>query len=84
VKPKVLVLAQFAYVAQPLRHHPASGGRNIDSNPLAAEVLRGHQRCSAPVEGIENNVVWPRRDFENTLQQLQRLLGWIAQALLGL
>ena len=57
VQPIVLVLAQLAHIAQPLGHHPAGGGRDVDADPLATEILGGDQGGAAAAKGIENDVV---------------------------
>ena len=57
VPPVVLIFAQFADIAQPLRHDAAGGRGNVDSNPLATEVLRSNKSGPATAEGIEHDVV---------------------------
>ena len=84
-QPAALVLAQFANIAQPLRHHAAGGRRDVDPDPLPVQVLRRHQRRPAAAKRIQNNVV--RRCDEALMMRsssCKRLLCRIAETLLGL
>jgi len=49
---QVFILAEFAHIAQPLGHHTAGGGRDVDADPLAIEVLRRNERRPATAESI--------------------------------
>ena len=81
--PELFVFVEFADVAQALRHDAAGGGRLIDSDPLAAEILRGDEGGPAAAEGVQDDVVGARRDFDDALQQLERLLCWVAERLVA-
>ena len=58
VSPVDFVFAQFADIAQALGHDAAGGGRDVDADPLAVEVLRGDEGRAAAAEGVEDDVVF--------------------------
>jgi len=41
--PQRLALLHVADIPQPLGHHPASRGRNVDTDPLPAKIVRRNQ-----------------------------------------
>jgi hypothetical protein len=52
--PQRLALLHVAHIPQPLGHHPASCGRNVDADPLTAKILRRNQRRPAAAECVED------------------------------
>ena len=58
-------------------------GRYVDPRPAAFEKLRGDAGCRAAAEGIEHQVACVAGGLDNAFEQGERLLGWIADALLG-
>src|SRR5665213_2533655 len=53
--------------AQTFCHDAAGGGRNINANPLAFQILRGDERRAATAERIQHDVVWITAALDNTL-----------------
>ena len=84
MQPVVFVLAQFANIAQPLRHYTAGSGRDVDANPLTVEDLSGDQCGSATAEGVENNVVLVAAGSDNSIKKRERFLCRVAKSLFGL
>src|SRR5208282_616396 len=62
--PEFLVFRQTADIAESFGHDPASGGRNINANPLPFQILRRHERCAASAKGIKNNVIFVAAHFK--------------------
>jgi hypothetical protein len=56
-EPHLLVFWEPAHVPKAFGHHPAGGGRDVDPDPLAAEVLRRDEGRAAAAEGVEDGVI---------------------------
>ena len=57
-----------ADIAQPLGHHTAGGGRDVDADPLTAKILRCDQCGAAAAEGVEDDVVLMAAGFDDAFQ----------------
>lgn len=81
--PESLVLLELANVAEALGHDAASGGGNVDADPLAVEVLGGDKSGAAAAEGVEDDVVGVAAGFNDAVEEGEGFLGWVAEALGG-
>ena len=75
---------QSAAIAQPLGHDAAGGRRDVDADPLPAEMFRGLQCGAASAESVKNDVVGVAGGFDDSIQERERLLGGISKGFLGL
>src|ERR1017187_7575125 len=66
--PERLAFRQTANIAQALGHDAAGGGRNINANPLAFQILRRDEFRAATAKGIQHDVVLVAACLKNPLQ----------------
>lgn len=78
-----LALTHLADVAQALGHDAAGGGGDVDADPLSAEVLGGDEGRAAAAEGVKDDVVGVGAEVENSFEEGERLLRWIAEGFVG-
>src|SRR6266542_5093226 len=56
---------------------------DVDADPAAVETLRGGHGSAAAAEWIENHIALVGARLDDAFEQRFRLLGWIAETLLG-
>jgi hypothetical protein len=64
----------MADVSEPLSHHATSGGRHVNTYPLASDILSGNQSGTTATEGIQDNIVLITAGGNNAVEQGNRLL----------
>jgi hypothetical protein len=68
-------------VAEALGHDAAGGGRDVDADPLAVEVLRGDQGGTATAKGVEDDVVGVAARTDDALEKGEGFLSGVAEPL---
>src|SRR5260370_12069700 len=79
--PKFLILGKSAHITQPLRHNPAGCRRDVNSNPLALQILRRNKGRTATTESIEHDVVLVAARVNDSFKQWKWFLCRIAHIL---
>lgn len=77
-------LPQSTIPLQSLSHHPASRRRDVDSDPIPAQVLGGDQCRTAPAEGVQHDALRVAADLDDPLEQRHGLLRRVAHRFLRL